>query len=46
MNEIGTIPEKDAVYSSTFEKPFLFSEVQQLLCTIIIYFSYNVLFIS
>lgn len=43
MNEIGAMPEKDVVYRHTFEKSFLFPEVQQLLCTIIIHFSYNVL---
>lgn len=43
MNEIGTMPDKDAVYCHTFEKTFLFPEVQQLLCTIIIHFPYTVL---
>lgn len=28
MNEIGTMPDKDAVYCHTFEKSFLFPEVQ------------------
>lgn len=44
-NEFETGLEKD-VYSQDFEKSFLPAEVQQLLWTIIIYFSCNVLFPS